>query len=163
MRSKTILLCLLTIRCASPASSSAPVAAAPEEELQPASFAASQPTERKPLTLLDVELRTAPQASAPRYFGRLWTLCDIEHPEFGVCLSRGQVKEIFLRFGEDQGRAKRVAIDAIKERDTALAQAAAEAVAKRRAILGGVLGGVGALLVGVTAGILIDRFAVPLR
>lgn len=148
-----LILCLAP-RCAGPTASSAPAEPAGASPL--ATLAASQPAST--LTVHDVERRTELQAAQPRFLGRLWTLCDETRPEMGVCLSAGQVREIWLRFGEDQARFKRVAIDAVEGRDKAQARAEDEAAAKQRAQLGAVLGAAGAFLVGIGAGFLLDRF-----
>ncbi len=90
--------------------------------------------------------------------GRLWTLCNVFEPEQGFCLSIAQGREIWLRYKEDQGHFKRLSIDAIAAQDRAIALMEGEATGRKQAILGGVLGGVAALLTGVGVGFLIDRF-----
>lgn len=158
-----LLLYLLTTRCAVPlAASNQPAAAATlesgSEGALPASFAATQPAPGSAPALTADTINERSQPRAVRYTGRLWTLCDLEHPELGFCLTHGQAREIWLRFGEDVGRLHRLAIDAVEAQDKALASASTEYEGKMRAILAGVLGGLAAFVAGGVAGILIGHF-----
>lgn len=156
MRSNTILLCLLIIRCASlPASNPVAASVPAEEGALPASFAASQPASRPGLTVNEGIERTTPRAT--RYVGRLWTPCP-EGVPFAACLTTPQVREIWQRFGEDQARFQRAVIDALKERDKMGALVGAERAARLRAVLGAILGTTAALLTGVGLGFLIEHF-----
>lgn len=160
------LICLTVIRCAGPQAASSPAAASlpdPEEGALPTSFAASQAASQPHLTLQQGLERTQPRAALGRFMGRLWTPCPapvVEAWGFAACLGREQVKEVFLRFGEDMGRAERAVIDAVEQRDKAIVREASALDARARAVLAGVLGALAALVAGTGFGILIGHFYV---
>lgn len=99
-------------------------------------------------------------AYLPRYEGRLWTLCNEADPDKGFCLSLAQAKEIRIRFKQEIAHHKNGEIDAREKQEKAEARLEGEAAAKNKAILTGILAGVGALLLGTGLGVTIGVFGV---
>ncbi len=95
-----------------------------------------------------------------RYEGRLFTLCNPSEPRLGFCLSDAQVQEIRMRNKEDRTHYQRLAIDAIEGQDKALAREQAANAGRVKAVIGGVVGGIGALLIGIGSGIVVGVFGI---